>query len=204
MSAKRDGHDTSGSARSTSSDSRVTATHTRSLANSLSESRQGHGGRLWPRSTSRSTAPVLSPATMSASVPVVQTRPKGAYVSVSCVHCQTALEYLPLPAASHPPDQPFSLECAQCHQTWIVRPQKPRPAGKRRIGTGARRFSLEGGGCALAGSALTSSGRTQMTSRSRWSTTTCSACPSPARRKTSRRRTDDWSVSLASFVPCTR
>ncbi|GAA6000386.1 uncharacterized protein JCM10292_001488 [Rhodotorula paludigena] len=80
---------------------------------------------------------------MSASVPVVQTRPKGAYVSVSCVHCQAALEYLPLPAASHPPDQPFSLECAQCHQTWIVRPQKLRPAGKRRIGTDDKPLEME-------------------------------------------------------------
>jgi len=73
-----------------------------------------------------------------AAMPTVKTLKRGTVVHTACVHCKAQLEYLPPPASSSPPDEPFTLECAQCGQTWINRPQKPRPQGKRRIGSGAR------------------------------------------------------------------
>ena len=70
-----------------------------------------------------------------AAMPTVKTLKRGTVVQATCVHCQAALEYLPLSSLAS--DEPFHLECAQCGKTWIKQPPKPRPTGKRRIGTGA-------------------------------------------------------------------
>ncbi|TNY21712.1 X-domain of DnaJ-containing-domain-containing protein [Rhodotorula diobovata] len=78
-----------------------------------------------------------------AAMPTVKTLKRGTVVHTACVHCKAQLEYLPPPASSSPPDEPFTLECAQCGQTWINRPQKPRPQGKRRIGSDERPLETE-------------------------------------------------------------
>lgn len=85
--------------------------------------------------------PPASAATSSSGTPpplvTVQTRLQGSYTAVVCVHCQAALEY-PTPAAK----DPFQLQCAQCHQTWIVRPAgKPKPKA-RRLGTDAKPLDM--------------------------------------------------------------
>lgn len=74
--------------------------------------------------------------TTSTSMPTLETRLPEPFLSATCVHCQTRVEYLALPTSVHPSDEPFQLRCAKCGQTWIVRPPKARTAGKRRIGTG--------------------------------------------------------------------
>ncbi|KAK4704356.1 hypothetical protein P7C70_g1852, partial [Phenoliferia sp. Uapishka_3] len=77
-----------------------------------------------------------------ASMPTLETRLKSSFVTINCVHCKATLEYLTLPASVHPLDEPYQLKCAQCSQTWIVRPTKSRAAGKRRIGTDERPLDL--------------------------------------------------------------
>ncbi|GAA6043119.1 hypothetical protein JCM8097_004326, partial [Rhodosporidiobolus ruineniae] len=78
---------------------------------------------------------------------VVKTRLKGTYTPAKCPYCKTDVEYFkpPSPADTHP----FTLECAKCSETWIVRPQetakggaKPKP-GKRRIGSDEKPLETE-------------------------------------------------------------
>jgi ribosomal protein S27E len=78
-------------------------------------------------------------ATMSTSMPVVETRLKEPFLSVACVHCQAQLEYLRLPPSIHPSDEPFGVRCVSCRQTFIIRPPKSKATGKRRIGSGKKR-----------------------------------------------------------------
>ncbi|GAA5942428.1 hypothetical protein JCM1841_002617 [Sporobolomyces salmonicolor] len=72
------------------------------------------------------------------SIPTVQTRLKQPYVSTTCVHCQAQLEYLPLPPAQLPPDDPFEVQCAKCDKTWIIRPPQTKPRKGRTIGSDER------------------------------------------------------------------
>ncbi|GAA5896008.1 hypothetical protein JCM5296_003167 [Sporobolomyces johnsonii] len=71
-------------------------------------------------------------------IPRVQTRLKQPYVLTTCVHCQAQLEYLPLPPAQLPPDDPFEVQCAQCSKTWIIRPPKSKSRKGRTIGSDER------------------------------------------------------------------
>lgn len=73
--------------------------------------------------------------------PLLSTRLRQPYMPTTCVHCAVALEYLPSTPA---PEEPFSLQCAACKQTWIIRPPPAKgKSGKRRIGTGASCFFCE-------------------------------------------------------------
>jgi hypothetical protein len=113
---------------------------------------------------------------MATELPTVKSRLKGNYTTTTCVHCKTSIEYIP-PSTAPPSD--FLLECAQCKQTWIIRPAAQdaskgrKAAGRRKIGTGSSclRFTHSRGGRSAHDE------YTQTRSRSRRSTTTCVAAP---------------------------
>ncbi|GAA5824841.1 hypothetical protein JCM3770_001139 [Rhodotorula araucariae] len=69
----------------------------------------------------------------------VKTLKRGTVQQVTCVHCQAALEFVPLA----PADEPFHLECAHCGKSWIKQSPKHRPQGKRRIGTDDKPLETE-------------------------------------------------------------
>lgn len=75
-----------------------------------------------------------------ASIPIVKTRLKQPYISAICVHCKAEVEYT-LSGTSITSEQPFSLQCIQCKETWIIKPKVK--AGKRRIGSDERPIDMD-------------------------------------------------------------
>ncbi|SCV68383.1 BQ2448_504 [Microbotryum intermedium] len=87
----------------------------------------------------------------------VQSRLKEAYITVTCPHCRTQVEYLnPTPTESTLKDG-FHLACAKCSQTWIIKPggagassssssssanKSGKEKAKRRIGTDERPLDM--------------------------------------------------------------
>ncbi|SGY35312.1 BQ5605_C002g01751 [Microbotryum silenes-dioicae] len=84
----------------------------------------------------------------------VQSRLKEAYITVTCPHCRTQVEYLnPTPTESTLKDG-FNLACAKCNQTWIIKPgassssssssahKSGKEKAKRRIGTDERPLDM--------------------------------------------------------------
>ncbi|GAA5939863.1 hypothetical protein JCM3775_007131 [Rhodotorula graminis] len=74
-------------------------------------------------------------------MPTVKTLKRGTVVHAQCVHCKAQLEFVPPSSTSS--DTSFHLECAQCGGTWINKPAKPRPQGKRRIGSDDKPLETE-------------------------------------------------------------
>ncbi|GAA6014889.1 hypothetical protein JCM11491_002150 [Sporobolomyces phaffii] len=71
----------------------------------------------------------------------IQSRLQAAYTPATCPHCRAAVEYV-APSPPPPAEDAYQVECAECHQTWIVRPPKPKTRKGRTIGSDERPLDM--------------------------------------------------------------
>jgi len=82
---------------------------------------------------------------------IIQSRPREAYVAITCAHCKAHLEYLPPPSSQSPKDS-YLIQCYSCSQTFFpnssagATSSSTKPSAKksgRRIGTDERPLETE-------------------------------------------------------------
>lgn len=71
--------------------------------------------------------------------PLVEARPKGAYIASTCPYCRSEIEYIkPVLKTTPPPGTaPFQIRCCSCGETYNGPVPKTKKAqGGRTIGSG--------------------------------------------------------------------